>query len=253
MQNEVISKNKEELVKDMFKVGAHFGYGRAWHHPSTALAIFGFKNKATVIDLEKAADSLEEAKEFVKKIASEGKPIMFVGTKSEARDAVRRGAAQINMPFVAERWIGGTFTNFGEIRKRIEKMQDLRSKDAKGELAIYTKKERGVIGKEIKDLERYFASLEEMTRLPAAIFIVDPKEEAIAVAEAKQKNVPIITLANSDCNITGLEYPIVANDRAKASIAYFINHIVEAYKEGKKMIPTPVAMATPKTDASSAV
>ncbi|MEI6494540.1 MAG: 30S ribosomal protein S2 [bacterium] len=239
MQNEVMSKNKEELVKDMFKVGAHFGYGRAWHHPSTALYVFGFKNRTAVIDLEKAADSLEEVKDFVRKLGSEGKPIMFVGTKSEARDAVRRGAAQINMPFVAERWIGGTFTNFSEIRKRIEKMQDLRAKDAKGELSIYTKKERGVIAKEIKDLERYFASLEEMTKLPAAIFVVDSKEEAISIAEAKQKNIPVIALSNSDCNIKGLEYTIVANDRAKASIAYFVNHIVEAYKEGKKMIPTP--------------
>lgn len=229
----------------MFKVGAHYGYGRAWRHPSTALNIFGFKNRTAVIDLERTADALERAKDFVRKLGSEGKQIIFVGTKSEARDAIRRGAAQINMPFVAERWIGGTFTNFAEIRKRIEKMQDLRAKDAKGELAIYTKKERAVIAKEAKDLERYFAGLEEMTKLPAAIFVVDSKEETISIAEAKQMNIPVIALANSDCDINGIDYAIVANDRAKASIAYFVNQLVEAYKEGKKMIPTASKVDTP--------
>jgi small subunit ribosomal protein S2 len=232
MQKDV-SKNKESLVKDLFKIGAHFGYSRSRRHPSVSEFIYGFKNKTAVIDLEKSLESLEKAKEFVAKLASEGKLVLFVGTKSEAKGVIKNYAGFIGQPFVTERWIGGTFTNFKQIRARINKMKDYRAKDKAGELSIYTKRERTMIGIEREKMEKYFAGFEDMDKVPAAMFVVDSDYEKIAVAEAKQSGVPVIALAGSDCDIRNIDYPIIANDSSKSSVEFFVAALGEAYKEGK--------------------
>ena len=217
----------------MFKAGAHFGYSKTKRHPSIKKFIFGVKNRVEIFDLEKTIISLNEAKEFVKVLSAGGKQILFVSSKSESREAVEMGASTIGMPFVAGRWIGGTLTNAGEIKKRVERYQKLENDKEKGLLSKYTKKERLLIDREIDKLRRKFSGLVNMEGMPSALFVIDPKKEEIAVSEAIAKNIPIIAVANSDCNIQYIKYPIVANDSSKASIQFFVDEIVSAYNEGK--------------------
>lgn len=220
-------------IDTMFEAGAHFGYSKTRRHPSTAQYVFGTKNRVDIIDLEKTEVMLKTACEFVKTLGKENKVILFVGVKPESRNATQEGALSIDMPYVTERWIGGTITNFGEIKKRINKLEDLREKKEKGELDKYTKKERLLIDLEIERLNRFFGGLVHLKKTPDAVFIVDTKREHVAQAELKNGGVPIVALTNTDTNIKGVEYPIVANDASLPSISYFIGKIVDAYKEGK--------------------
>lgn len=217
----------------MFKVGAHFGLGRARRHPSTAEYIFGAKNKVEIFDLEKTSVLLDKAKEFVKTVAASGGMVLFAGSKNESLTAIKDAAMRLDQPYVAGRWIGGTLTNFPQIRKRVERMEDLISKREKGELAKYTKKERLLIDREIAKLERFFLGLVVMKQKPKAVFVIDPKKEMIAVREAKHENIPVIALAGSDCDISLVDYPIVGNDTARASIAFFVKEIADAYEAGR--------------------
>lgn len=243
MQKEI--KDRDSVIKELSKLGAHFGFSRSKRHPSTSAYIFGFKNKTAMVDLGKSLDSLDKAKEFVAKIASEGKQVLFVGNKREAKEAISTLAKEVEAPYVVERWIGGTFTNFKQIRIRVEKMKDYRDKEQKGELMVYTKKERGVIAKEVEKLEKFFASIANMEKIPGAIFVVDVNAEKIAVDEAHLLKVPVITLSSPDCDIRGIEYPIIANDASRATIEYVVKNLTEAYKEGKKT-PLPTPPAAPK-------
>ncbi|MFA6536129.1 MAG: 30S ribosomal protein S2 [Candidatus Paceibacterota bacterium] len=220
-------------VEAMFKVGAHFGLGRARRHPSTAEYIFGAKNKVEIFDLEKTSVLLDKAKEFVKTVAASGGMVLFAGSKNESLTAIKDAAMRLDQPYVAGRWIGGTLTNFPQIRKRVERMEDLISKREKGELAKYTKKERLLIDREIAKLERFFLGLVVMKQKPKAVFVIDPKKEMIAVREAKHENIPVIALAGSDCDISLVDYPIVGNDTARASIAFFVKEIADAYEAGR--------------------
>jgi len=225
---------KEDLVKKMFDLGAHFGYGKNSRHPSSKSFLFGLKNKTIIIDLEKTAESLSLAKAFAKELGQSKKAIIFVGTKTEAQKAITEVAGLANLPYVIERWIGGTMTNFRQIRSRIDRLLTLKDEEETGELKKYTKKERGVIAKEVANLERYFGSLTSLDKLPGAIFVIDPKKEDIAVAEAKKLNIPVIALANSDCNIEGIAYPIMANDAQRQVIDFVAREIAMAYNEGVK-------------------
>lgn len=217
----------------MFSAGAHFGYSRSRRHPSTKQFIFGTKSGVEILDLEKTSLELERAKEFVKSIAKSGKQILFVGTKNEGKKALEDGALSIDMPYVAERWVGGVLTNFTEIKKRVALLEDLRAKRENGELSVYTKKERLLIDKDIERLERNFAGIVSMKELPVALFILDPRKESIAVKEAQFLNIPIVALANSDCNLKEVTYPIPGNDSSVSSITFFISQIIEAYKSGQ--------------------
>jgi small subunit ribosomal protein S2 len=253
MQNQLKDSNKEAQVKELFEAGAHFGYSKSRRHPSVAGFIFGYKNKTAVLDLEKAVESIDEAAAFVRELSATSKQIVFVGNKKEAGEAIQAAAESINMPYVNERWIGGTLTNFKEIRKRVNRLLDLKEKQATGGLSVYTKKEQGVIGKEIHDLERYFSGIVNMDKLPAAIFVVDAAEEEIAILEARMMKIPVIALTNSDSNIRGIDYPIIANDSARASIKFIADRLATAYREGVSQAkPAETAEAdTPKTEVQS--
>jgi small subunit ribosomal protein S2 len=224
-------------VEALFKAGAHYGFIKSRRHPTVKPYIFGVKNKIEIFDLEKTEKQLEVALEFIKKIAASGKQVVFAGGKSEARGAVKMAAESIAQPFVASRWVGGTFTNFGNIHKRVEKLLDLMSQREKGELGKYTKKERLMIDREIDRLNALFNGITSMNTLPGALFVVDSKQEHIAVAEARDMGIPVVALAGADCDISILDYPIVANDAAMASIEYFTKIIADAYSEGKKLTP----------------
>jgi small subunit ribosomal protein S2 len=224
----------QKSVETMFSAGAHFGLGRSRRHPSIKPYIFGTKNSTDIIDLEKTAAMLDAAKAFVAKLASEGKTLLFVGGKKEASAAVKAAAQSLNMPYVEGRWIGGTITNFSQTRKRIDRYEKLTSDRDKGELAKYTKRERMLIDKEIASLEKMFMGIVPMKKLPDALFVIDPRREKNAVAEAAHGKIPVVALAGSDCNIFGITHPVVGNDSAKSSIEFFTEEIVKAYQEGKK-------------------
>ena len=230
---------KNPVLDAMYNVGAHYGFVKSRRHPTVKPFVFGTKNKVEIFDLEKTEAQLEKAVEFVKKVASTGKQVVFVGSKSEARQAVKEAAERMGQPNVPGRWIGGTLTNFDNIRKRVEKLLDLSSKREKGELNMYTKKERLMIDREIERLNGLFGGITGMSTLPGAIFVVDPKKEHIVVAEAHERKVPVIALAGSDCDVSVLTYPIIANDSAMASVSYFTDKIADAYAEGKKLVGEP--------------
>jgi small subunit ribosomal protein S2 len=232
-----MSENQEnnELIEKMFNAGAHFGYSRSRRHPSMKKAVYGVKNNMEIIDLEKSAEALTAVEKFVASLAAEGKKILFIGSKNQARDIVEKEAARIGAPNVKNRWVGGTLTNFDEIKKRILRFQELSDKKEKGELGMYTKKERLLIDRDIENLNRKFGGLVSMTEaLPSALFVVDSKHEQIAVDEAKQLGIPVIALSNSDCDVKGIKYVIPGNDSACASIQFFTGRIVDAYKGAQK-------------------
>lgn len=246
------AKTKEvtntKQVEELFKAGAHFGLIRSRRHPSTKPFIFGVKNKVEIFDLEKTSHELQKAKDFVRSIISDNGQVLFVGGKNEARVAVRRGAESAGEPVVAGRWLGGTLTNFTEIKKRISRLADLTSQREKGELGKYTKKERLLIDREIKSLEIDFSGLSTLRGLPKALFVIDPKREIIAVNEAKRLHIPVVALASSDCDLRGIAHVIPGNDASMKSIEYVVQEIVGAVHEGRTMAkpepketPVPVA------------
>ena len=234
----------------MFKAGAHYGLAKSRRHPSVRPFIFGVKNNVEIFDLEMTIKMLEKAKAFVANLASEGKQVLFVGGKAEARDAVKAAAMSVDMPYVAGRWIGGTLTNFAAIRSRVDMMTGLAADKEKGALAKYTKKERLLIDRKISNLEFYFTGITSMKDMPKALFVIDPKREHIAVSEAKKAGVPVIALAGSDCNLNDVDYPIVGNDAAISSVRHFAQEIAAAYAEGKKNMKKP--MPTIASDATLA-
>lgn len=230
--DETTIKIENPIVDEMFKIGAQYGYSKSRRHPSAKDLIFGVKNKVEIWDLEKTADYLLKAKAFVNLLAKERKQILFVGGKNEAKGAILEGAQKIDMPYVAGRWIGGALTNYSEIRKRVTRLETLVGEKERGDLAKYTKKERLLIDREIENLEKNFRGLVSLKGMPAAIFIIDPKREHIALREAHRAKVPVIALMNTDCDLKDANYPIPANDSSVSSIKFFVEEIVKAYEEG---------------------
>jgi small subunit ribosomal protein S2 len=230
---EINQKESENpIINAMFEAGVQYGYSKRKRHPSVKDLIFGVKNRVEIWNLEKTASYLGKAKEFVSGLASEGKQIMFVAGKNEARNAAREAAMELSMPYVAGRWIGGTLTNINEIRIRINRYEKLIDEREKGELLKYTKKERLMIDREIEKLERNFKGLTPMKGIPAALVIVDPKAEHIALSEAKKAGLKTIALLNTDCNLKSVDYPVPGNDASERSIKLFIDEIAKSYKEG---------------------
>ncbi len=233
MQKTENTKAKDSaVVEQMFNAGVHYGYSKTRRHPSVSPYIYTTKNKGDIIDLEKTSIMLDEAKEFVSELGAKNKTILFVGTKPEAKVAVKDLAESLGMPYVTERWIGGTLSNFTEIKKRIAELENYRKDSTDGGLDKYTKKERVVMAKKMEKLARYYSGLVGLKKAPDAIFIVDAKSEHIAQAEAKHGDVPVIALVNSDSNIKNVEFPIVGNDASIPSIKFFTQAIAEAYKQG---------------------
>jgi small subunit ribosomal protein S2 len=226
--------NAKDRISELFKAGAHFGFVKARRHPSALPFIFGQKNKVEIFDLEKTNKELEKALDYMKAMGAQNAPVIFVGGKSEAREAVKAAGTELSMPFVSGRWIGGTLTNFSEIKKRLNKLEELTTAREKGELGKYTKKERLLIDREIAKLEVYFGGLGTMKGLPKFLVVIDPKKEFIAVSEAKRMKIPVVALAGSDSNLYEVEYAIPGNDSSRQAISFVLSELVSAYKEGQK-------------------
>jgi small subunit ribosomal protein S2 len=227
-----LDSKESSAIEEMFAVGAHYAYSKSRRHPSAKRYIFGTKNRVEIFDLEQTYSRLEKAKEFCKELAKDNSKILLVSSKGEIKQAILKKADEINQPYVIGRWIGGTLTNFEQIKKRVDKLVDLREKREKGELSKFTKKERLLIDREIENLEKRFGGLVDMDKRPKALFVIDAKREHIAVTEAKETGIPVISLSNSDCDLDSIDYPIPANDATVSSILFFINQITEAFKSG---------------------
>jgi small subunit ribosomal protein S2 len=218
----------EQLIKDLYNTGAHNGYSRTRRHPSTTPFLYGTRNRSDIIDLETTVTQLEAAVTFLKDIVAAGGEVLFVGTKPEAKKLVLDGAQTVDSPYVEQRWIGGTLTNFPEINKRISTMNELAKKQALGELIYKTKKEKLMLERKIAKLQRMFSGVKDFSGKPKALVIIDSKKEHIAVKEANMRNIPIVSLCNTDCDLALVQYPVLANDASKSTIELFLKNILAA-------------------------
>ncbi len=235
------------IIDRMFKAGAHYGTPKSRRHPTIAKFIFGKKESVEILDLEKTSVLLSKALAFISDIAKSGKQIIIVGGKSEARDAVKNAGITLKLPYVDGRWLGGTLTNFTEIKRRIEKFTKLIDDRNKGTLVSkYTKKERLLIDREIANFERFFHGIVDMKEMPKAMLVVDPRKEKNAIKEAKDMGIPVIAIMGADCNLRDSLFPIVGNDSSKASIEFFMGEVIKAWNEGKSASATPASTVAPK-------
>ena len=220
---------KKELTEDsLIEAGVHYGYSRTRRHPTITPFIYGNKKGSDIINIEKIIPQIEEAAKFVSELGAAGKVALFVGVKPEARGAVTEVAETLKQPFVTERWIGGTLTNFMEIKRRIQKLVDMREKIANGEFSKYTKKEQLLIQRDIDRLDRDFGGISALTNIPSVVVIIDSRHEAMCVKEAKLLHIPVVALSNTDCTLEGIEYPIVGNDGSVPAVRFVLETIKSA-------------------------
>ena len=233
--------DKSTFIDKLFAAGSHFGFKKSRRHPTVAPYLFTTKDGNDIFDLEKTTALLETAKETLKEAGLHGKTVLFVGTKDEAADIVKAAAEKTESPYVTNRWIGGMLTNFAEIKKRINRLEALNHEKESGELERkYTKKERVVLGREVDKLNFNFAGIAQMTKLPDLMLVVDPRHDAIAVTEAREKNIPVLAVMSSDCDAAPIQYPVVANDSLQSSVSLLIDALADAYGEGKAAyVPKP--------------
>lgn len=224
----------EPDMRVMLKAGVHFGHQKSRRNPKMDEYIFGTKNGINIIDLQKTVEKLEEAKKFIDKTVSEGGDILFVGTKKQAKKLVESAAKRCGMPYVVERWLGGTFTNFRNISGRTKYLRDGEDKMKKGEYAKYTKFEQMKITEELEKLETKMGGIKHMTKLPAAIFSTGVMEDNLAIAEARKKKVPIIALVDTNVNPSIIDYPIPANEDAVSSLRLMLAYVTKAVMDAKE-------------------
>ncbi|MCH7975880.1 MAG: 30S ribosomal protein S2 [Bacteroidetes bacterium] len=221
-------------IEELLRSGAHFGHLTSRWNPKMSTYIFMERNGIHIIDLKQTQSMLDLAADAAARFASRGKKILFVGTKKQAQEVVRTEAQRSGMPYVTDRWLGGMLTNFQTIRKSIRRMEAIQRQEADGSLAQLKKKERLMRRREREKLERVLGGISEMNRLPGAIFVVDIRREHIAVSEARKLNIPIIALADTNCDPDLVDFPIAANDDAVKSVALFTRVIADAILEGSR-------------------
>ena len=230
---------KDFSLLELLKSGAHFGHTTSRWNPKMKQYIFTVRNNIHILDLEKTKKSLIKAMSFATELSSKGGSIVFVGTKRQSKDIVKKAAIACGMPYVNIRWLGGTFTNFRTIQKTIRKLEKLEGLKESGELNTrYTKKERLLIEREIEKMKKLFEGIQPMKKLPDAIFITDVKHDDIAVKESQKSKIKIIGVVDSNSNPDGIDYPIPANDDATKAIELICTAMSEAIIEGKKTITT---------------
>lgn len=217
--------------KDLMEAGVHYGYSRTRRHPTNSPLIYGTKDGIDIINLEKTIPQIEAATTFLSGLGASGKTVFFVGVKPESRNAIHEAAAMLHQPYVTERWIGGILTNFPEIKRRIQKLEDMTAKRASGEWDKFTKKEQLLMTRELDRLNKYFSGLVGVSKLPDAIVVIDSKKEHIAIAEARKSNIPVIAIGNTDCSIRGIDYPITANDSSASSIGAILAILKDAFQQ----------------------
>lgn len=222
-------------VDRLFETGAHFAQVKSRRHPSMKPFVIGTKSKVEIFDLEKSDAQLARAKSAMAALAREGKTILFVGGKREVSDEVRAAAKRINQPFVAGRWLGGTISNFVEIKKRIDRLADLTGKRESGELLkTTTKLERVFIDREINRLNDRLGGITNLAKRPDAMVIVDTRHEAHATKEARDAGIPVIGIMSSDCDLKDAAFPVVVNDASRQTVKLVLDELASAYETGQK-------------------
>ncbi len=223
-------------MKELLEAGVHFGHQVKRWHPKMKKYIFGERNGIYIIDLQKTVKGLEYAYNFIKAVASTGAPVLFVGTKKQSQDAIQEEATRAGAFYVNQRWLGGMLSNFSTIKKSIEKLKKFEAMKEDGTLDLLTKKEVAAIEKEKSKLEKNLSGIKDMTSLPLALFIVDPKKEKIAIAEARKLFVPIVAIVDTNCNPDEVDYVIPGNDDAIRAIRLITSKIADAVIEGKEIL-----------------
>ena len=221
-------------MKQLLEAGVHFGHQTRRWDPKMAEYIFQARNGIHIIDLQKTSKKLDEAYNFIKEQAEEGKDILFVGTKKQAQECVKEAAIKCGMFYVDQRWLGGMLTNYKTIQKRVERLKNLEEMRDNGTFDLLPKKEVINLKKEMDKLERNLGGIKEMKRLPGAIFIVDPKKERIAILEARKLNIPIVGLIDTNCNPEDVDYPIPGNDDAIRAVKLIADVMANAVIEGRQ-------------------
>jgi len=221
-------------IKEFLEAGVYFGHPARQFDPRIKPFLYGKRQGIYIIDIEKTIEKIKEAGEFLKKVASQNKKILFVGTKKQAEPVVKEMAEKCKMPYVNFRWIGGTLTNFKEIRKRIERLEEIEKLESSGKINLFTKKEILLIQKEKEELLKKFGGIREMTDYPGAIIVVDVKREINAIKEAQKMKIPTVGIVDTNGNPELVDYPIPANDDGLKSIQVVLSKLVDYIIEGLK-------------------
>ncbi|WP_104371153.1 30S ribosomal protein S2 [Desulfocucumis palustris] len=221
-------------MKQLLEAGVHFGHQTRRWNPKMAPYIFTDRNGIYIIDLQKTVRKVEEAYNFVKSLAAEGESILFVGTKKQAQESVREEAEKCSMFFVNQRWLGGMLTNFQTIRRRIDRLHELEKMEADGRINLLPKKEIAELMHEKERLNKFLGGIKDMRKLPGALFIIDPRKERIAVAEARKLGIPIVAIVDTNCDPDEIDYVIPGNDDAIRAVRLLTGKMADAVLEGKQ-------------------
>ena len=233
-EEDVYKRQAVVSMKQLLEAGVHFGHQTRRWNPKMAEYIFTERNGIYIIDLQKTVRKLEEAYNFVRDLAMEGKSVLFVGTKKQAQESVKEEAERAGAFYVNARWLGGMMTNFTTIRHRIDRLRQLRAMEADGTFELLPKKEVSKLNLEIEKLEKFLGGIKDMKQLPGALFIVDPRKERIAVAEAKKLGIPIVAIVDTNCDPDEIDYVIPGNDDAIRAVKLISATIANAIIEGNE-------------------
>lgn len=230
-----------ELVRKLIDSGIHFGHRASRWNPKMSPFIFSKRNAIHIIDIRETVKGLMRARKFISLVVGKGGDVLFVGTKRQARDAIQRFANSVEMPWVTERWLGGTLTNFRTIRSRLARLEELEAAEADGSVAEYSKKQRARMTREQRKIERNLSGIRKMSRLPSALVVIDVHREHLAVREARALGIPTVCLIDTDSNPDYADIPIPGNDDAMRSIEIVLSVMVEAVQEGlrARTMPSP--------------
>ena len=221
-------------MKQLLEAGVHFGHQTRRWNPKMAPYIFTERNGIYIIDLQKTVKKVEECYNFVREVAGEGKTILFVGTKKQAQDAVKDEAIRCDMFFVNERWLGGMLTNFQTIQRRINRLKELENMETRGMFEVLPKKEVIALRHEMDRLQKFLGGIKNMNKLPGALFIIDPRKERIAVAEARKLGIPIVAIVDTNCDPDEIDYIIPGNDDAIRAVKLLTGKMADAVLEGRQ-------------------
>ena len=239
-------------MKQLLEAGVHFGHQTRRWNPKMAQYIFTERNGIYIIDLQKTVKKLEEAYLFVRDVAADGSDVLFVGTKKQAQDSVKEEAIRCGMPYVNARWLGGLLTNFNTIKRRIKRLEQLKKMEADGTFDLLPKKEVIKLKLEIEKLEKFMGGIVNMKKQPAAMFIVDPRKERIAVQEAHKLGIPIVAIVDTNCDPDEIDYVIPGNDDAIRAVRLIAGAMADAVIEGRQGEQEAPAEAAEETAAEEA-
>ncbi len=242
--------SNELKLKELLEAGAHFGHQTHKWNPKMKPYVYGERNGVYVIDLEKTIPLAKKAYDFLKKTCSEGKPVLFVGTKRQASATIKKAAEDCGAFFVTHRWLGGMLTNFKTISLSIDKLRKVEKMKETGDFDLLTKKEQSKVDKDIQKLERNLGGIKEMRKVPGAIFLVDPNAERTAVLEATTLGIPVVAVTDTNCNPDGISYVVPGNDDAIKSITIFTDYFAQSISEGMKNVKLPKKSTGAERDAA---